>query len=456
MASTSLTRTKSTPTNQYKWTWSGWVKLSDISDANGGGNQLVYNDYTDTSNRATIYFEGNDTLVVVDRVSNVNVLNYASNRRFRDANAWYHIVVSHDRTLSTPETKIYVNGVEETSFTSSTNPSQNGTTYFNQSGQTTLIGKYGGGAEYYDGYMSHVHFIDGTIYQASDFGQFNSDGVWTPKTSPSVTYGTNGFFLKFENSGSMGTDSSGNGNNFTVNGTLTQTVDTPSNVYATLNPLGSTVPPATVAYTLSTGNTTAQYTDGSNANFTPASLATMSGKWYAECKVSADGSFGGDWPEIGVLYADNIADIQQTNFGAHNTGVLVNTASIVSNGNKYDFGTASTSYFSGFTNNDIISMAMDCDTGKIWFGVNGTWINSGDPANGTGENATATTNKFLTFYSRWYQPSTNTLIKWNFGNGYFGTTAVSSAGSNGNGSIFEYDVPTGYYALNTKNLATYG
>jgi hypothetical protein len=88
--------------------------------------------------------------------------------------------------------------------------------------------------------MSHFHFIDGTAYDASAFGETDATtGIWKPKTSPSVTYGTNGFFLKFENSGSMGLDSSGNANNFTVNGTLTQTVDTPSNVFATLNPLES-------------------------------------------------------------------------------------------------------------------------------------------------------------------------------------------------------------------------
>jgi hypothetical protein len=90
----------------------------------------------------------------------------------------------------------------------------------------------------FDGLMAHVHFIDGTAYDASAFGETDATtGIWKPKTAPVVTYGTNGFFLKFENSASFGTDSSPNGNNFTVNGTMTQTIDTPSNVFATWNPL---------------------------------------------------------------------------------------------------------------------------------------------------------------------------------------------------------------------------
>ena len=93
-------------------------------------------------------------------------------------------------------------------------------------------------SNYFNGSMTHLHWIDGTAYDADDFGETDStSGIWKPKTAPSVTYGTNGFFLKFENSGAMGTDSSGNSNTFTVSGTLTQNVDTPSNNFATLNPL---------------------------------------------------------------------------------------------------------------------------------------------------------------------------------------------------------------------------
>jgi hypothetical protein len=296
MASTYLTTSKSTPTNQFKWTFSGWFKLSDISNANGGGNQVILSDYTDASNRGNIFLESNDELVVADRVDNSNVLNYTTTRKFRDPNAWYHIVVSHDRTLATPETKIYVNGVEETSFSTSTNPSQNGTSYFNKSGQDSLIGKYGGGAEYYDGLMTHVHFIDGTAYDASTFGQTDATtGIWKPKTSPSVTYGTNGFFLKFESSGSMGLDSSGNANNFTVSGNLTQTVDTPSNVFVTFNPLDTTRTSSSTPL-FQNGNTTA-YNAASDGSYLASTMAVNKGKWYAEFKVGA----GANTRNFGIL-----------------------------------------------------------------------------------------------------------------------------------------------------------
>ena len=450
MASTYLTTSRSTPTNQFKWTFSGWFKLSDISNANGGGNQVILSDYTDASNRGNIFLESNDELVVADRVSNTNILNYTTTRKFRDPNAWYHIVVSHDRTLATPETKIYVNGVEETSFSTSTNPSQNETSYFNKSGQDSLIGKYGGGAEYYDGLMTHVHWIDGTVYDASAFGQTDATtGIWKPKTSPSVTYGTNGFFLKFENSGSMGLDSSPNGNDFTVNGTLTQTVDTPSNVFTTWNPLENYYQSAT----LSNGNTTIQ-TGSSQYSPSSSTLGVSSGKWYWEVEYDAL-SGGSDVAYVGVLsqFATNSTTSLGTN--ANDYGYYVN-------GNYYNNNTG-TAYGTTYTTGDIIGVALDLDNNKLYFSKNGTWQNSGDPESGaTGTGAISITNPASTTNGAYFasicdgSSSANATFKTNFGNGYFGTTAVASAGSNGNGAIFEFDCPSGYYALNTKNINTYG
>ena len=99
---------------------------------------------------------------------------------------------------------------------------------------------YNGGSNYnrfFNGSMSHINFIDGTAYDASYFGETDATtGEWKIKTSPSVTYGTNGFFILKD--GNSGTDQSGNSNNFTVGGgTLTKTEDNPSNVFATINPL---------------------------------------------------------------------------------------------------------------------------------------------------------------------------------------------------------------------------
>jgi hypothetical protein len=443
MASTYLTTSKSTPTNQFKWTFSGWFKLSDISNANGGGNQVILSDYTDASNRGNIFLESNDELVVADRVDNSNILNYTTTRKFRDPNAWYHIVVSHDRTLATPETKIYVNGVEETSFLTSTNPSQNGTSYFNKSGQDSLIGKYGGGAEYYDGLMSHVHWIDGTAYDASAFGETDATtGIWKPKLSPSVTYGTNGFFLKF-NEGALGTDSSPNGNNFTVNGSLTPTKDTPENVFATLNPLLDVY----VVGTYSNGNL--GFTGTGSTNFGGCSIPVSKGKWYVEVKAT---TVSGSYPIIGVIDAQSSKRRDSSYF----VGADINTNNpsgfaVFSNGDIYhnnssSYGNLTTTYTSG----DIIGMALDMDsaTKTLAFYKNGTLettINLDDPPNGS-----------YIFCTAISASSSSAKTDWNFGNGYFGITPVASAGLNGNGAIFEFDCPSNYYALNTKNINTYG
>jgi hypothetical protein len=444
MASTYLTTSKSTPTNQFKWTFSGWFKLSDISNANGGGNQVILSDYTDASNRGNIFLESNDELVVADRVDNSNVLNYTTTRKFRDPNAWYHIVVSHDRTLATPETKIYVNGVEETSFSTSTNPSQNGTSYFNKSGQDSLIGKYGGGAEYYDGLMTHVHFIDGTVYDASDFGQTDATtGIWKPKTLPSVTYGTNGFFLKFESSGSMGLDSSGNANNFTVSGNLTQTVDTPSNVFVTFNPLDTTRTSSSTPL-FQNGNTTA-YNAASDGSYLASTMAVNKGKWYAEFKVGA----GANTRNFGILdVTSSLAYIGHPASGSATNSYAYNSLS--SGGLLRDGNTTIASSVGTTTNGDIVSVMIDLDsaTKTIKFQKNGV-----DLSGTTQMTISQSSDTYWIFALR---ADGDQYVYANFGNGYFGTTPVASAGSNGNGAIFEYDVPSGYYALNTKNINTYG
>jgi hypothetical protein len=445
MASTYLTTSKSTPTNQFKWTFSGWFKLSDISNANGGGNQVILSDYTDASNRGNIFLESNDELVVADRVDNSNVLNYTTTRKFKDPNAWYHIVVSHDRTLATPETKIYVNGVEETSFSTSTNPSQNGTSYFNKSGQDSLIGKYGGGAEYYDGLMTHVHFIDGTAYDASTFGETDATtGIWKPKTAPSVTYGTNGFFLKFESSGSMGLDSSGNANNFTVSGNLTQTVDTPSNVFVTFNPLDTTRTSSSTPL-FQNGNTTA-YNAASDGSYLASAMAVNKGKWYAEFKVGA----GANTRNFGILdvtsslaYIGNPASGNATNSYAYN--------SLSSGGLLRDGNTTIASSVGTTTNGDIVSVMIDLDsaTKTIKFQKNGV-----DLSGTTQMTISQSSDTYWIFALR---ADNDQYVYANFGNGYFGTTAVSSATTDESGlGIFEYTVPSGYYALCTKNINEQG
>ena len=437
MASTYLTRTPSSTTNPYIWTWSAWIKRGNlgITDPMLIGAEVGSDfDY--------IRFNSSDRLFYLGRYSGTDYRK-ETNRVFRDTSAWYHIVVARNGS----SVNIYVNGVQETSFlTDNTFPSTTGV--FNTSGAVNEIGGRSG-VNYFDGEMSHVNFIDGTQYQASDFGETDANGVWKAKTSPSVTYGTNGFFI-LKDSASV-TDQSGNGNNFTVGGgTLTDTLDCPANVFATFNPLIYNPAQANYNPLFSNGNTTVASNTSVNAfSNARATLAMTSGKYYAEFKItSSDNNM-----TIGLInYQSGFRSTNNWGLNYQQDGCVGFEAT----GNIFINSSLSGTSFSGFTTGDIMQVAFDRTSEKVWLGKNGTWFNSGDPSNGTNElldlSATIGNDEFWTFAVGMYH-NVNEVWNANFGNGYFGTTAVASAGTNASGiGIFEYDVPTGYTALSTKGL----
>ena len=448
MASTYLTRTLGTPTDENRWTYSFWTKISKTGD---------YSWFLQTGTNAS---NNVDAIHTNDANSTIRAYGYPgsqvweliTNAKYRDPSAWYHIVIAYnsDEATSSDRAKMWVNGVQQTSFSTEIYPSLGANSgHINKSGSVYYIGSNIDTNDFSEMLMTHLHFIDGTAYDASAFGEYDAQNVWKPKTQPSVTYGTNGFFLKFANSGSLGTDSSGNDNDFTVNGTGTQTLDTPSNVFTTWNPLENYYQSAT----LSNGNTTIQT---GNSQYSPSSstLGVSSGKWYWEVEYDAL-SGGSDVAYVGVLsqFATNSTTSLGTN--ANDYGYYVN-------GNYYNNNTG-TAYGTTYTTGDIIGVALDLDNNKLYFSKNGTWQNSGDPESGaTGTGAISITNPTSTTNGAYFpsicdgSSSANATFKTNFGNGYFGTTAVASAGSNGNGAIFEFDCPSGYYALNTKNINTYG
>jgi len=442
MANTYLTRTFSTPTSSKIFTFSFWVKKSQGSQSD---DMHIFNNYVSGTSRLTCAIDNNENFKIENNNGSYN-LRFITDAEYRDVNGFYHFVISVDTTQATESNrvKIYVNGVQETSFSTATYPSQNDDIKVPDASHTMYIGTFTGSAQFWDGIMTHVHFIDGTAYDASAFGQFDTNGVWTINTSPSVTYGNNGFFI-LKNGNSV-TDQSGNGNNFTVaGGTLTNTEDNPSNVFATFNPLASKVI-GTVGFTIENGNTVFNPSSGTN-QFTTSTICTPStGKFYWEMKSTS--SSGGDWPDIGLMFTDSISThMAATGNPQHNFSYA---AGIEANGTRWAFGTQTLNWFGGFNNNDIITFAVDVGAGKLWWGVNGAWLNSGDPANGTNAGATFTAGTSITAWVEQYNVGD---VQANFGNGYFGTTAVSSAGTNASGiGIFEYDVPTGYTALSTKGL----
>ena len=439
MASTYLTRTPASATNRQTWTWSGWVKLSQFA---GGAGSILFSAYAHAADNFKIAFS--DTFKLSMRFYNNTEYQLNLNRLFRDTSGWYHLVFAVDTTLATEADRfrIYVNGVRETSFGQEDQPTQNLQMTINEA-TATQIGRYSTGDNYFNGSMSHIHFIDGTAYDASAFGETDATtGIWKPKTNPSVTYGTNGFFLKFENSGAFGTDSSGNANTFTVNGTMTQNIDTPSNVFATLNPLAR----FQVAPTYSNGNNTITAGAGGSGSSPFSTIGASSGKYYAELSL---GSVNGGGISCGII------DITQFNPNFQTDAWFYyptyGYAYMSSNGNKGN-NNAETSYANSYTNGDRIGVAMDLDNNKLYFAKNGVWQNSGDPTSGATGTGAAFTIADGTYGFAVYGYDSK-VWNANFGNGYFGTTAVSSAQNPDDGiGIFEYDVPTGYYALNTKAI----
>ena len=444
MASTKLSRTSGTPTSSKKFTISYWVKRSNLGSAGAGH---IFDTYVDGSNRSQIGFD-DDFIDFRLKVSGSNTGQLKTNRKFRDTSAWYHIVAAVDTTLSTADdrVKLYVNGVQETSFSNRINPSVNADFPM---GGTHTIGAYGGGSNYFDGTLTHFHFTDGYTYTPTSFGEVDAtSGIWKAKSSASVTYGTNGFFLKMENSGAMGTDSSGNSNNFTVSGTLTQNVDTPDNNFATMNPLDNYYS----NMTFSQGNNT---TVSDHPAPSLSTVALTSGKWYFEAKAVTSTS-GNDW-QIGIVGDQVVSTSDEIGNHAKSWGYYGADGNYINNN-------SGTSYGNTYTAGDIIGCAVDLTNNKLYFSKNGTWQNSGVPTSGgTGTGAISITAPTSTPLGAYFigvgaNASTNSYTwSMNFGNGYFGTTAVASANADGNGvGKMEYAVPTGYYTLNTKNLKEFG
>ena len=436
MANTYATRTLGTPTGTTKNTLSLWVKLSNLStnrspifaNSNGGG----------------VHFRTNDKIDFYNAGGSLR-----TNKIFRDTSAWYHIVVSTDTTLGTADDrlKMYINGVQQTSFEVRNNPSQNATSSL---GSATAhdIGRNNSPANYFDGLISHIQMVDGTAYDATAFGQYDANGVWTIKTSPSVTYGNNGFFILKD--GNSVTDQSGNSNNFTVGGgTLTNTEDNPSNVYTVWNAI------STVSYkqsgnpiVFSNGATSLLENGGEYKNAT-STVGAFTGKYYFETKMISPNSSLAESTYVGVVTATAQANVGDN---YNHVGYTTNSVGYNSYAGQVFTSDSGSNYGASLTNGDILGVALDITNLKVYFSKNGVWQNSGVPTSGstgTGAVSLPSTGDAWLFGGS----PRNSSIQSNFGNGYFGTTAVASAGTNASGiGIFEYDVPTGYTALSTKGL----
>ena len=451
MASTYLSRTPSSASNRRTWTWSAWVKRTGTYA--GGAEQYQY--LWDADNGAS---QSESKIGFISDTLHYNIWNGSSNdaevitnAKYRDTNAWYHIVIAFDTTQATASDRIkfYVNGVQETSFSTTQYPSQNYEGGINNDCPHSIGRWTDGNGRYFDGIMSHIHFCDGQTYQASDFGQYDANGVWTIKTSPSVTYGTNGFFILKD--GNSVTDQSGNSNNFTVGGgTLTNTEDNPSNVFATVNSLFNPDPSNPLS-SISNGNLSFTTNSTSDTSMGVTTFGASSGKWYAEIKSTGESGTGEAFAGIGYDIYENATTSMNSD-----SSFMWN---VCSNGDAKFGGSGQGigNWSNTYTTNDIISIALDLDNNRVYFAKNGQYADGSGNWNQafTGSPAYATITADKTYFFCAGDKSGSQTASWscNFGNGYFGTTAVSSAGTNASGNgIFEYDVPTGYTAFCTKGL----
>ena len=443
------------PTSSTTWTISVWVKKASIGEeaficTEDSGGEVTWN------NGTRIYFNSSDQLRWFEDVAGSTDADLVTNRVFRDPAAWYHLVFKWDTTNGTPgdRMKIFVNGVEETSFATDNNPDSSrasgwGTQYYSAIGQKVATGSASSG---YSGVMTHFHYTDGTAYDASTFGSTNAtSGIWTINTSPTVTYGTNGFFI-MKNAWS-GTDESPNSNNWTpLASSGTTTEDNPSNNFATFNPL---LVPVSNQPSFANGNTsvTTQNAGGSYFGGT-SSLGMVGGKWYCEFKASSLTGNG----MVGI----HGNPTEQARDGAQ-TGVIATGYAYMNDGQKKTAAVAS-SYGTSYTTANVVGVAVDLDNLKIYFARDNTWQDSGDPTSGaTGTGAAFTITAADATLGEHYvfscSDNASGASVWdvNFGNGYFGRTAVTSAEADGAGEgAFEFAPPTGYYALCTKNIKAYG
>ena len=443
MATTKLYRTFGTPTNLDKWTCSVWVKRTKTAS-----EEFIFEGSSGASDFTDVRFDASDQ-IQFSNYSSGYLGKLVTNRLFRDLGAWYHIVAVWDSDNATPgdRMKLYVNGVEETSFATDTNPSS-GEVCDMGSGSICYVGVHQVSNAYFTGVMAHLHFCDGQAYAASDFGSTDAtSGIWVPNSAPSVTYGDNGLFLKFA-SGAFGTDSSGNSNTMTVGGTMTATKDNAMNNFATMNPLDNYY----AASTFTNADTTVTTSSG-NSTFNTATVPLQAGKWYAEMKCGT--------PFVTYTHL-GIGDKVSTATGDSPGASAQEYTYLAYDGNQVTGGSGS-AYGDSYTTGDIIGVYIDLDNLKLYFAKNGTVQNSG-----TGITISALTSTENGWYDIIFGDEDgggSTTGEFNFGNGYFGTTVVTSGVADAGGEgTFEYDPSAGTFdgsskdfrAICTNNIATYG
>jgi hypothetical protein len=415
-----MSRTYGSGGNQDLWTLSFWLKRCKLAT-----DTYVFGSGADANNTFDVEFNTSDQLRVWNYVGAFQT-NLITTPLFRDPSAWYHIVVVYDsaQTVDADRVTVYSNGSEITDFGTATYPSQNGDSIV---GSDTEIGfgRYiSNGSNPADIYLAECNFINGSAQAVTAFGETNDDGIWVPKQY-SGSYGTGGFFLDFEDSSDLGKDVSGSSNDMTTSGLAAadQMSDTPTNNHCTFNSINTS---SSVA--LLDGNLVIDGNGGGAYYPVAGTQAMESGKWYIEFKQTSSVNV-----IYGVVTTDEAGSAAASVSGSPGSGDFSDGAGYNLNGNLTAGGSTTTSWGSTFTTDDIIAIAIDADTGKVWFAKNNTWQASGDPAAGTNEAATVTAPMTI-FCSIW------------------GTAGASGTMRSAEGD-WSYSAPSGFNAINTANIA---
>jgi len=433
-----LSKTASGSGNRRTWTISWWFKRSTL-----GGMTFFWQDGASTDHETKIAFDSSNRLFIYDfDGASFNML-LKTNRNFRDMSSWYHAIIAVDTTDGTAANRIkmYINGVQETSFETATYPSQNHDTEWNTNNELRIAKDSSG--DHFDGYLTEIVNVDGTQLAQTSLGEFDSDSpnIWKP-IELDLTFGTNGFYLDFEDSSALGNDVSGNNNDFTPSNLAAtdQSTDTCTNNFATVNALDPS------AGTLAEGNLRLSASTSPRGTF-----GFSQGKWYWEIKLITQIN---DQQAVGIC---NETFTTSTEIGTDANSWSYIIQSNANNGQTNHNG--SLTQYATLSANDIINVAVDMDNQAIYFGKNGTYQNSGNPASGSSKTGAIYTNLptsgliFPCFRST-TKSGTDGVIEVNFGNPPF---SISSGNADGEGfGNFEYAVPSGYFALCSKNLSEYG
>ena len=440
-------RTPSSATNQKTWTWSGWVKgyfdrsSGDIvvfGAGNSGGTYTTELRFQVSTEKLYFFTSGTG-----------GTTSLISSSVYRDPTAWYHIVIAVDTTqsTSTDRIKIYVNGNQLTDFSTETYQGQNTNTALNSTNKHS-IGKMTYANHYYPGYQAEMNFIDGLALAPTSFGEYNDDGVWIPKAYDG-SYGTNGFYITGATAGDLGEDFSGNGHDFTSSGLAAddQVPDSPTLNFATLNAVSNG---GNIA--LQDGNLLAVGVSNWDSVFATISMG-KTGKWYFETRMDVATAANG---YISAIHETENQSKVWSNYIGNTTATYGLGYSLYTSGSGYytnGSATAITGYSSAPAAGDIIMCAVDLDNNKIWWGLNGTWFNSGDPAGGSGESAAIQADTDYTFGVS-TSASEDYFVNFGADSTFGGDTAAGGNSDGGGIGDFKYAVPSGFLCLCTANLPT--